>query len=116
MLRQPARIPPALALFVAVLAMSWAGPLVRLSSAPALVISAWRLILSVVIIRLIMQVRRHGHAAIRLSRADWKLAVLAGMLLAAHFWAWLTSLELTTVASSVVLVDSQPLFVALLSV
>ncbi len=116
MIQEKRPLSPALVLVVAVLAMSWAGPLVRLSSAPALVISAWRLILSVVIIRLIMQVRRHGHVAVRLSIADWRLAVLAGLLLAGHFWTWLASLQLTSIASSVVLVGSQPLFVAILSI
>jgi drug/metabolite transporter (DMT)-like permease len=116
MMQEKRPLPPGLVLAIAVLAMSWAGPLVRLSSAPALVISAWRLILSVIIIRFIMRVRRHGNASVRLSIADWRLAVLAGLLLAAHFWSWLASLELTSVASSVVLVDSQPLFVAILSI
>jgi drug/metabolite transporter (DMT)-like permease len=38
------------------------------------------------------------------------------VFLAAHFWSWIASLSYTTVASSVVLVSTQPVFVALLSV
>lgn len=41
--------------------------------------------------------------------------ILAGCLLALHFAAWITSLEFTTVASSVVLVATTPLWVALVS-
>jgi Permeases of the drug/metabolite transporter (DMT) superfamily len=39
----------------------------------------------------------------------------AGVLLALHFWSWNTSVALTTVAASVVLVNTQPVIVALLS-
>lgn len=105
--------PPALTLFVAVLAMSWAGPLVRFTGAPALAVSAWRLAFSVGIIAVVLAVR--GGASWRLGRRDRLLAVLAGVLLAAHFWSWIASIDMTTVASSVVLVSTQPVFVAIFS-
>ena len=44
------------------------------------------------------------------------LSGLAGVFLAGHFVTWITSLELTTVAASVVLVATQPVWVALLSI
>lgn len=108
-------LPPALVLFVGVSAMSFAGPIVRFSSAPALVISAWRLTFSVLFIALVLLFRRSAWRGVRLSRGEWAQAVLAGLLLAAHFWSWIASLSLTTVSSSVVLVSTQPIFVALLS-
>jgi drug/metabolite transporter (DMT)-like permease len=49
-----------------------------------------------------------------LTRDDLKFASLAGLLLAVHFASWITSLEFTSVASSVVLVTTTPLWVALL--
>jgi drug/metabolite transporter (DMT)-like permease len=42
--------------------------------------------------------------------------VAGGVLLALHFWSWNTSVELTTIAASVVLVNAQPLIVGALSV
>lgn len=57
-------------------------------------------------------------AAKRLRRLEWpqvKLPALAGLFLAAHFATWITSLELTTVAASVLLVTSSPAFVALMA-
>ena len=42
--------------------------------------------------------------------------LLAGLFLAFHFGSWITSLELTSVASSVVLVTTTPLWVAVVSV
>lgn len=47
-----------------------------------------------------------------LKPADWGWLLASGILLAAHFATWITSLEFTTVASSVVLVSTSPLWVA----
>jgi drug/metabolite transporter (DMT)-like permease len=44
---------------------------------------------------------------------SFKVSVVSGAFLAFHFATWLTSLELTTVASSVLLVSTTPVFVAL---
>ena len=52
---------------------------------------------------------RHG----ALTRADLKLPALSGVFLALHFATWITSLRLTTVAASVLLVSTTPVFVAL---
>lgn len=109
-------LPPGLALFGAVTAVSLAGPLVRFSGAAALVISAWRLLFSVGFIGLILLFRGSFLAGARLSRRDWALGIGAGLLLAGHFWAWVASIQFTTIANSSVLVSTQPLFVAALSV
>lgn len=108
-------LPPALVLLVGVSAMSFAGPLVRFSTAPALVISAWRLTFSVAFIALVLAFRRDAWRGVRLTRGEWLAALVSGLLLAAHFWSWIASLGLTTVSSSVVLVSTQPIFVAVLS-
>lgn len=111
--RERAVISPTAALVLAIFAISWAGPLVRFASAPALAISAWRLILSVAFIAIVLAVRRP--AVPRLAAGDWLLAGISGVFLALHFWSWIASLSLTTVSSSVVLVSMQPVFVAALS-
>jgi drug/metabolite transporter (DMT)-like permease len=98
---------------MAVLAISWAGPLVRFASAPALAVSAWRLVMSVAFIAVVLLVR--GTPMPHLSRRDWLFATASGIFLALHFWSWIASIDLTTVSSSVVLVSTQPVFVALLS-
>ncbi len=108
--------PPGVVLFVAVFAVCWASPLVRLAGGvSALAISAWRLIFSTAFIFLLLVVRRELHF-LRLRRGEWALALCSGLLLAAHFWSWIASLELTSVASSVVLVNTQPIIVGVLSV
>ncbi len=109
-------LPPGLALAGAVTAVSFAGPLVRFSGADALVISAWRLLFSVGIIGTILLARGRFLGPTRLSRKEWALGLGAGALLAGHFWAWIASVQLTTIANSAVLVSTQPLFVAAFSV
>ena len=108
-------LPPVLVLIVAVAAMSWAGPLVKFATAAPQVVSAWRLVFSVAFIALVLAVRRTPPSAFKLTSKEWLLAVVAGVLLAAHFWSWIASLSYTTVASSVVLVSMQPIFVATMS-
>lgn len=103
-------------LLAAVLAMSWGGPLVRYATAPPLAVAAWRVAFSVLFIALIVVARDRGRAIRSLSGRDRAMAATAGFFLAAHFWSWIASLSYTTVASSVVLVSTQPVFVALLSV
>ncbi|MEO8158048.1 MAG: DMT family transporter [Betaproteobacteria bacterium] len=52
---------------------------------------------------------------LRIRRREFGLCILSGVLLAVHFWAWITSLEYTSVASSTALVTTNPLWVALAS-
>ncbi len=108
-------LPPGLVLGIAVAAMSWGGPLVRFATAPALAVAAWRLLLSVAVIAVVLTLRRRWGDLVGLTAGDKGLAVAAGIFLAAHFWSWISSLYWTSVASSVVLVNTQPIFVALLS-
>lgn len=109
-------VPPGLALFGAVTAVSFAGPLVRFSGASALVISAWRLLFSVGFIAVVLLLRRSFLKGVTLSAREWALGIGAGLLLAGHFWAWVASIQFTTIANSAVLVSTQPLFVAAISV
>lgn len=114
----PARVgplPPGIILFGAVLAMSWGGPLVRFTAAPALVVGAWRVLIAVGVIGLVLVATGEWREFARLRRREWALAVGAGLLLAGHFWSWIASLEWTRVSSSVMLVSTQPIFVGLLS-
>ena len=109
-------IPPGAALLVAVAAISWAGPLVRLAEAPSLAVATWRLIFSVGFVALILLARGSLLKGTRLGRKDWVLALLSGLFLAGHFWVWFASVRFTTIASAVVLVSTHPFWIAGLSV
>ena len=111
-MQRPAAVPPALVLLIAVFGLSVAAPLVRLSTAHAVAIAAWRLFFSHLVIGAILLATGRWRQWRALSRAELAIAAGAGVLLALHFWSWNTSLELTSVAASVVLVNLQPAFVA----
>jgi drug/metabolite transporter (DMT)-like permease len=99
-------------LVVGVLCVSSAAVLIRLAAAPPLVIAAYRLLFaSAVVIPLALVLARDE--LVGLDRADLRRIVASGLLLALHFALWITSLEYTSVASSVVLVTTSPLWVAL---
>src|SRR5256884_5729745 len=111
---------PLLVLIVAVLAPTYAGPIVRFAAAPALAIAFWRLamVLPVTGGLAVLEGSRErgagssGTRAVPLAapRSLLLLIMLSGLLLAFHFWSWIASLRFTTVASSVVLVSLKPVF------
>ena len=109
-------VPPAAVLLLSVIAVSWAAPLVRLADAPALAVAFWRLAFSCLLIGVLLTLRGEWGQVRELGRREWALSCLAGAFLAGHFVTWIASLGLTTVAASVVLVNTQPLWVALLSI
>ena len=109
----PARAAGVLAL--AVLGISFAAPLIRLSSAPALAVATWRLGCSLVLVGAALLVTGQWRQWRTLPRRDRALAMGAGALLALHFWSWNASLRYTSVAASVSLVNLQPVVIALVS-
>ena len=131
---RPPELGGGLTLLVAVLAVSWAAILTRsCQGAAPLAISFWRLAISAALmapwaltplrarridpLQRVDPAQRHGPeddgspgapAPGRLQAVAG--AAGAGAFLALHFACWISSLFLTTVASSVVLVAAQPLF------
>jgi drug/metabolite transporter (DMT)-like permease len=108
-------VPPWVVLALAVIAVSFGGPLTRLADAHPLAVAAWRLGLSLVVVGAFLFVGRGWRQWRTLTRTELGAALAAGVFLALHFWSWIASLEMTTVAASVVLVNTQPVIVALLS-
>jgi drug/metabolite transporter (DMT)-like permease len=109
-------VPTYLAIPFGILAVSTASVFIRYAqaSAPSLVIAAGRLVLATLILAPVA-ILRHRKDLGTLTRRELALAVLSGAFLAVHFATWITSLEFTSVASSVVLVSTSPLWVALLA-
>ncbi|MFW6103413.1 MAG: EamA family transporter, partial [Chloroflexota bacterium] len=101
-------------LFVGIGAISCAAVLVRLADAPFLVVAAYRLVVaSSILAPVSLYLSRHELLSL-LTKAPG-LVLASGAFLALHFALWIASLSYTTVASSVVLVTANPLFVALAS-
>ena len=104
-------------LLIAILAVSTASLFIRFAQAeavPSLVIAAVRLTIATLILAPIAFFRYRSELR-SLTRNDLILGVISGAFLAIHFATWISSLEYTTVASSVVFVSTGPLWVAILS-
>jgi drug/metabolite transporter (DMT)-like permease len=114
--KPPHGVPPKLALLFGILAVSTAAIFIRFAqeNAPSLAIAVYRLAIATLLLTPFAIARNQGELR-TFSRADVGLLCLSGIFLAVHFATWITSLEYTTVASSVVLVTTTPLWVALFS-
>ena len=113
----PSRALPFLVLGFGVAVVSFAAILIRFAhaeGASSLAIAAVRLTVAAIVLAPFAWLRAGGEI-IRLPGRELGLCILSGTLLAAHFWAWITSLEHTSVASSTALVTTNPLWVALAS-
>lgn len=99
---------------IAVAFISTSGPLIAATAAPALAIAFWRCFLGSVAMAPWVLWRRRTEFA-QLDRREWKLIIIAGLFLGAHFATWIPSLRFTTVASSTALVATQPIWAALIA-
>lgn len=112
--------PPAAAyavLAAAVLIVSGAAIMIRFAQAEGVAsisIAAWRLALAALVLTpLVLATRREELAA--LSGKQWGFGIGSGVFLAAHFASWISSLAFTSVASSVALVTTNPIWIAVAS-
>ena len=113
----PQRTTLTLGLLAGITAASTAAIFIRFAQhegAPSIVIAAARLTIASLVLAPFALTRYRSDLR-RLCRQEWVLALLSGLFLALHFVTWITSLEYTTIASSVVLVTTTPLWVALLA-
>ncbi len=104
--------PPEVGLGVAIVAISTGAILVRLSNAPATVAAFYRVLFTTLPL-VPLALWRYRSDFGRIGGRDLVFAALSGVALAVHFASWFESLAWTSVAASVTIVQSQPLFVAL---
>ncbi len=106
---------PGWVLALSLLGISFAGPLTRLSNAEPLAIATWRLLFSLVIVGIALLISGEWRDWRHLTFRDILLSIASGIALALHFWAWIASVQLTTIAASVTLVSLQPAFIVAIS-
>lgn len=105
---------PYFALVSGVLAVSTGAIFARLAEAPALVIAAYRVGLATLLLTPLVWLKARSELS-NLSLRDLRLAAISGLFLAFHFATWISSLDYTSVTNSVVLVNTNPLWVGLLT-
>lgn len=96
---------------MAILAISTGAILIRLSDAPPVVAAFYRVLFTTLPL-LPVAIWQYRDDFRRIRPRDLLFAVLSGLALAIHFASWFESLSWTSVAASVTLVQSQPVFVA----
>jgi drug/metabolite transporter (DMT)-like permease len=102
---------PLIVLAAALAGVSSGSILIRLAHAEPLAIAAWRLVIaSAVVLPAALVVGPRNSPGLRAEL----LSIGAGVLLALHFATWIASLAYTTVAQSVVLVTTGPVWVAVI--
>jgi drug/metabolite transporter (DMT)-like permease len=97
---------------VAVVGVSLSGPLTALVVAPVLAIAFWRNAAGAAVMLPVLLTRERVTLS-GLRARDLRSSGVAGLFLAAHFAAWLPSLNMTTVAASIALVTTTPIWTAL---
>lgn len=103
-----------LIVLLGVLGVSLSAILVRLSEAPSLVLVFYRMLFSTVaLFPWSIAVCRDEWS--RISKQELLLSLLSGIFLGIHFICYFTALRYTSIASAVVLVDTEVFFVALAS-
>lgn len=106
-----------LAALTAILAVSTSSIFIRFAqneSIPSMMIAAIRVSLATLFLMPVTLAKHRGDLQQRTKR-EWGLILAAGLFLALHFATWITSLEYTSLASSVILVSTAPLWVTIFS-
>jgi drug/metabolite transporter (DMT)-like permease len=99
-------------LALGVVAVSFSAILIREARAPSLTVALYRNAIATALL-LPVALTRHRAELRALDRRQLGLAAASGAMLALHFATWIPSLSYTTVAASVVLVTTQPVWTAL---
>ena len=98
-------------LVIAVFFVSWAAILIRLCESDPTTIAFFRMFFATIMVLAAIPFYRRTWFT---ERRDLLFCVISGIFLGLHFLFWISSLQLTSISSSVVLVTTQPVFVAVL--
>lgn len=103
-------------LIIAIMAVSTASIFIRnaQNEVPSLVIASFRLSIASLILGVFVLPSKRNEIT-RIIKSHYLPLMISGFLLALHFACWITSLEYTSVMSSVVLVTTTPIWVSIFS-
>ncbi len=105
-----------IALFTSIISVSFAAILITLSTAEPLSIAFYRLLFTtLLILPFVVFFKKTREEIKKLPRKTLLIMIGIGFILAAHFAFWVTSLNYTSVASSVILVTAHPILVGPIS-
>jgi len=100
-----------ISLIIATLAVSWAAIIIRLADQDPISTAFYRMFLASLFL-LPVSIRGLRQSLARLNRAEIVSLMASGVVLGLHFAAWITSLSYTSISNSVIIVATQPFFIA----
>lgn len=104
-----------LIVLLAVFFISFSPIIIKLIDMPSLAIAFLRMFFTIVMMSFWI-VGKRGFEFKKINNKNLWLCIISGLFLGLHFAVWITSLDYTTVASSTILVNVQPILVFLLSI
>ncbi|HKL11328.1 MAG TPA: DMT family transporter [Clostridia bacterium] len=108
----PKKINPKIIILIGVFFTSFSSILTRISEAPSLAIATYRLGFTVLLIAPFF-FSKHIYELKNMNKKTFMLCILSGIFLALHFASWISSIKYTSITSSTVLVNTQPVFVVI---
>lgn len=96
---------------IGIIAISFSSIFVRWSNAEVSVVAMYRLYLTNLL--MLPLVWKYRKTLFQLPLRKWLLLLASGVMLGLHFLLWMSSLRLTTVASSTVILTLEPILIAL---
>jgi drug/metabolite transporter (DMT)-like permease len=106
---------PYIFIAISIINLSFAAIFVRLSNAPFLILGFYRLLFAVLILSPLFFYTKSWRKYYTIPRKTLLSIIGAGILLAVHFSFWFVSLDYTSIASSMILVDTNAIFIAILA-
>lgn len=104
---------PYLVLITSLVVLSQSGIFIRLAEADAVAIGFWRMVLALPVIFLLLVWKKQLAVIFSLSKRQWVFLILCGFFLFSHFYTWFLSVQKTSLAHSMILFCTNPLFTAL---
>jgi len=99
-----------LIVLIGVIFVSFSSVLTRIATAPPLVIATYRLGFTALFMLPIF-IKQEKDILSKMTPKLWTICIISGIFLALHFATWLTSVKMTSIASSTVLVNTHPVFI-----
>jgi len=104
-----------LPLLLGVFAVSWAAVIIRVCESPPIVIAFYRMFFAAIILLPFAFLSKNKIKFKNFTKKSLILTIISGVFLGWHFHFWIDSLSYTTISASVVLVTTQPIYVAVLA-
>ena len=100
-----------LIIILGVVGVSISAPLIRVSSAPSMVLVLYRVLIAALLLSPVIALKNRVELR-RIRRIDLILCLVSGLFLGLHFSCYFEALRFTSIASAVALVDTEVFFVA----